>query len=333
MHNAKIIIPIIITLVLTSCSARYTEKEKTSLQELQKRIASAKIMEQNARIEREKTEDSLSQALYEECYQSALSGSWRFEIKQKKAFECFKKNNLWTVTSASSEVARRWISPEEEECIKNTTTAWSEDQEMLKQIRNCYQIQNEQSKIWSWSPSPTSPVNRPQSIGTPKAPWKPVAKTLWHWPNVSQSADKNDNWGKSEKGKGKKYWQAYDVAIAQIHKSEWIQLTAYPDYGWWSIGWGTRSYTGEVITQVEADRRLVSIVVPVLEDVRKAYPDESAESQWALVSFAFNCHKGWVDVKRNWLKQHRFWCKTAWGEILDWLVKRRNEESKLIFSK
>lgn len=79
--------------ILSSCSFRHLEAEKTSMQELQNALATAKIAEANAKAEREKSEDLIAQSLYEECYQSALAGSGRFEVKQKKAFECFKKTN------------------------------------------------------------------------------------------------------------------------------------------------------------------------------------------------------------------------------------------------
>ena len=294
--------------ILSSCSFRHLEAEKTSMQELQNALATAKIAEANAKAEREKSEDLIAQSLYEECYQSALAGSGRFEVKQKKAFECFKKTNSWTVATANS------VAPERLSII--------------------HKIQkNEYSKIWSWIPSEASPVNRSQSVGTPKAPSKPMATALWHWSTISQSSVKNDAWGKSEKGKSKKYWQAYDVAITQIHKWEGLHTVAYWDHKGYTIGYGTRSYQGEVITPAEADRRLVGVIKPVLDEVIQSYTNESSESQWALVSFAFNCWRGWRDVKNNGLQQHQYWCKTASGKRLAGLVARRNEEHFLIFNK
>lgn len=129
-----------------------------------------------------------------------------------------------------------------------------------------------------------------------------------------------------------KYWKAYEVGMNLIHKHEWLRLTAYWDYKGCSIGYGTRARScSEKITQAEADRRVAEIVKQLLTTVQKDFPNLSAEGQGALVSFAYNCHSGYVSVRNNGLKHHSQWCSTAWWVRLQGLVNRRAEESRLIF--
>lgn len=128
------------------------------------------------------------------------------------------------------------------------------------------------------------------------------------------------------------FWKTYNLAIPLIQKYEWLHLKAYPDYKGCSIGWWTRAKScKEKITQAEADKRLGFIVQSLVKTVQKDFPDLHSGWQAGLVSFAYNCHKGYVDVKKYWLWQHKFWCRTAWGEIKQWLVNRRLEEQSLIF--
>ena len=129
------------------------------------------------------------------------------------------------------------------------------------------------------------------------------------------------------------FWKTYDLAVPLIQKYEWLHLKAYHDYKWCSIGWGTRAKScKEVITQAEADKRLWNIVKQVISRVQKDFPTLSSKQQAWLVSFAYNCHSGYRDVVKNWLWQHKFWCRTAWGERLQGLVNRRLEEQTLIFN-
>ena len=137
-----------------------------------------------------------------------------------------------------------------------------------------------------------------------------------------------------KKCKENKYWTAYDTAISQIHKWEGLRLKAYWDTKWYSIGYWTRAKSKiEVITQEEADKRVSFIVKSLLWKVQKDFPDLHAKWQWALVSFAFNCSQWYRAVRNGWLKYHQYWCKTVWEERLAWLVNRRSEEEKFIFSK
>ena len=133
------------------------------------------------------------------------------------------------------------------------------------------------------------------------------------------------------------YWDTYEKSIKLIQKYEGIRLKAYHDYAWCSIWWGTRAKScKERITQAEADRRLWEIVKKLTTTVSNDFPNLTASQQSALVSFSFNCHRGYVDVKKNWLKYHSRWCKTVTvngkTKVLKWLEKRREEESKLLFN-
>lgn len=131
----------------------------------------------------------------------------------------------------------------------------------------------------------------------------------------------------------KSFWTVYEIAIPLIRKYEWLQLKAYWDYNWYSIGYGTRAKNdSEVITQAEADARLWYIVKQVVTRVQADFPTLSSEQQAGLVSFAYNCEKWYKSVRDNWLKFHSEWCKTAWGKIKQGLVDRRTEESELIFN-
>ena len=128
------------------------------------------------------------------------------------------------------------------------------------------------------------------------------------------------------------FWKTYEIAIPLIRKYEWMHLKAYWDYNWYSIGYGTRAkHASEVITQAEADSRLWYIVKQVVTRVRADFPTLSSEQQAGLVSFAYNCEAGYRSVRDNWLEYHKSWCRTAWWKVLQGLVDRRTEESKLIF--
>ena len=130
------------------------------------------------------------------------------------------------------------------------------------------------------------------------------------------------------------FWIVYDLAIPLIQKYEWLNLIAYPDPDKdnCSIWWWTRArYCWQSISQSEADNRLWSIVKQVITRVQRNFHTLSARQQAWLVSFAYNCHKWYVDVEKHWLGQHKIWCKTAGWVKLKWLVARRNEEATLLF--
>lgn len=127
--------------------------------------------------------------------------------------------------------------------------------------------------------------------------------------------------------------ELFEKSVQLIKKYEWFSAKAYWDHKWCSIWWGTKAKScDEIITIEEADRRIGYIVDNLIEDVQKNFPDLHIEWQTALVSFAYNCHSWWKDVKKNGLSRHSLWCKKAWWKVLQWLVKRRAEESRMIFN-
>lgn len=129
-----------------------------------------------------------------------------------------------------------------------------------------------------------------------------------------------------------KYWQAYDAAIPLIHKHEGLHLKAYWDYKGCSIGYGSRAKScSEVISVEEADRRLSVVVRQLVSMVQRDFSHLSPKQQGALVSFAFNCHDGYVSVRKHGLHMHRQWCRTAGGKVLKGLINRRSEEAKILF--
>lgn len=147
---------------------------------------------------------------------------------------------------------------------------------------------------------------------------------------------KHRNWDFVEKNKEVSYWKTYEKSISLLHKWEGLRLKAYPDYKGCSIWYGSRATScDEVITQAEANRRLAYVVRDLTEKVQDKFPTLTEDGQSALVSFAYNCHQWWVDVQKNWLWQHKLWCKHVtvdWEKkYLDSLIDRRAEEQKLIF--
>jgi GH24 family phage-related lysozyme (muramidase) len=128
------------------------------------------------------------------------------------------------------------------------------------------------------------------------------------------------------------FWQAYEIAIPLIQKYEWLSLKAYPDPVrctiWW---WTVANHCWEAITQQEADIRLAGIVKQVTERVQDDFPKLTPRQQAWLISFAFNCEAWYRDVAKRWLDKHKYWCNTANGKTLQWLVNRRAEERQYIF--
>jgi len=190
-------------------------------------------------------------------------------------------------------------------------------------------VPNEEASSATGSDSPVPPKWK-QKIETSHIV-KPVGGHDEEGNEVSQNYEKSIS-AQSAKRPITNFWKTYDLAIPLIRKYEWLHLRAYPDYKGCSIGWGTRAKScKEVITQAEADKRLGSIVKQVISRVSKDFPTLNEKQQAWLVSFAYNCHKGYVDVVKNGLWQHKFWCRTAWWSRLQWLVNRRLEEQNLIF--
>lgn len=137
------------------------------------------------------------------------------------------------------------------------------------------------------------------------------------------------NWAKLQQDK--QYWQSYEKAISILHSEEWLRLKAYPDYKWCSIGYGSRATScDEEISEAEANRRLAYIVRDLTERVQEKFSKLGPDAQANLVSFAYNCHKGYQDVIENGIQQHEIWCKKAGGVRLDTLVERRAKETEAL---
>ncbi len=180
----------------------------------------------------------------------------------------------------------------------------------------------------TWTHSTGSSVLPPKWINV-ESPVVSVTNVADSQKNITKVSEMKNQEDSSQNG----FWKTYEIAIPLIRKYEWLQLKAYWDYNWYSIGYGTRAkHDSEVITQAEADARLWYIVKQVVTRVQADFPTLSSEQQAGLVSFAFNCEKWYKSVRDNWLKFHSEWCKTAWGKIKQGLVDRRTEESELIFN-
>lgn len=174
-----------------------------------------------------------------------------------------------------------------------------------------------------WIEKPIQKVEAKQQVQKKKSVSTVVKKTVDQTVSNGTSSSSENN-----------YWKAYELSIKLIQKYEGLRLKAYPDYGGCSIWWWTRAKScKEVITQAEADRRIADVVHKVLKRVRSDFPNLTPSQQSALTSFAYNCHKGYESVRKNWLYVHGMWCRSAWGERLQGLVNRRFEESNLLFNK
>ena len=238
------------------------------------------------------------------------------------------------------------IKTKRKELVKECTEKYPSD---VKGLSSCISTPPEYPKMecdntsqWTHSTGITVPPpkwiepkkNEPKSVQ--QLPKKTTQKQTESSIKSKNSIEKKVVVGDSHKPSTSKdtYWDAYERSIKLIQKYEGIRLKAYPDYGGCSIWWGTRAKScKEVITQAEADRRISEVVHKVLKRVRNDFPQLTPPQQSALVSFAYNCHKGYESMRKNWLYVHSKWCRTAWGERLQWLVNRRLEESTLLFWK
>ena len=140
--------------------------------------------------------------------------------------------------------------------------------------------------------------------------------------------------------------KASEYAIKLIEKYEGCRLTAYKcPAGVWTIGYGHTGQdvkAGQVITQAEAERLLVSDVESVERQLALVGDLPLTQCQYdAVVSFCFNVGVGAfrkstmcrlikaraheMDIAKEFLK----WVN-AGGKKLEGLVKRRNEEA-LVF--
>lgn len=231
------------------------------------------------------------------------------------------------------------IKTKRKELVKECTEKFPSD---VKWLASCIATPPEYPKMdcdntSQWTHSTGITVPPPKWIELKKEEPKkaePIQKKTTQIKNVNSVEKKVAALSVSTSTSNDTYWDAYERSIKLIQKYEGLRLKAYPDYGWCSIWWWTRARScKEVITQAEADRRIAEVVHSVLKRVRKDFPNLTPPQQSALTSFAYNCHKWYESVRKNWLYVHSKWCRSAGWERLQGLVNRRLEESNLLFWK
>lgn len=142
-----------------------------------------------------------------------------------------------------------------------------------------------------------------------------------------------------------------------IKRYEKCVLTAYPDAGGWTIGWGHHGkdvYEGMKITQAEADRLFREDIRRFEKAINKLIDDLPYEYEFSqgfidgFISFTYTCGEG--SVKRSMFYQRLKNCRVKDGVMnqedynftiatlrdskisAPGLVKRRYEEHKMMLS-
>lgn len=127
------------------------------------------------------------------------------------------------------------------------------------------------------------------------------------------------------------YETVVERSTEMITRHEWLSFSAYPDTKWWSIGYWTRSFKWEVITQQEAYSRMLFIVSSSIHRIRKDFPEANEDQLVALTSIYYNCWSWYLAIKKEWFSIHKPWfCELKW---YSGLLKRRQEERELLFKK
>lgn len=127
------------------------------------------------------------------------------------------------------------------------------------------------------------------------------------------------------------YTEIVQHATEFIAQYEGLSLKAYPDTLGWSIGYGTRSYAGEVITQQEAFKRMEAVVNMGVSRVVRDFPELDENGIIAMTSIYYNCWKGYLRAKNEWLFviMEPWFCRVKWYPGLE---KRRIAEQQLLWS-
>lgn len=128
------------------------------------------------------------------------------------------------------------------------------------------------------------------------------------------------------------YPEVLEAAVEMITRYEGFRPEAYKDTLGWSIGYGTKSYPGEVITEKEAFRRMLDLVQDGVYRVQRDFPDLPPEAVVAMTSLYYNCWRtGYLRVKKEGfdVMLEEDFCNK---QHLPWLTKRRAEERMLIFA-
>lgn len=100
------------------------------------------------------------------------------------------------------------------------------------------------------------------------------------------------------------YSRVVERSTELIIRHEGLALQAYPDTLGWSIGYGTRSYAGEVITQPEAYKRMERIVAGSVHNVMRDFPQANENQIVALTSVYYNCWSGYLKLKHEGIEKH-----------------------------
>lgn len=129
-----------------------------------------------------------------------------------------------------------------------------------------------------------------------------------------------------------------------IKSFEGCSLTAYRcPSNKWTIGWGHTNgvHQGMVITQAQADQFLFEDVqrfVNAVNQYQSRFNFNQNEYD-ALVSFTYNCGEGSLaavmsccNTKKEIAEECKLYNKSSDGQILNGLVRRREEEYKLFMS-
>lgn len=129
-----------------------------------------------------------------------------------------------------------------------------------------------------------------------------------------------------------------------IKSYEGCRLTAYKcPSNKWTIGWGRTSgvYEGMVITQAQADQFLFEDVqrfVNAVNQYQSRFNFNQAEFD-SLTSFTYNCGEGSLaavmsccNTKKEIAEECKLYNRSSTGQILNGLVRRREEEYKLFMS-
>lgn len=125
-------------------------------------------------------------------------------------------------------------------------------------------------------------------------------------------------------------WTTAELAAKIIIAHEWkLHTCAFYDHTRWSIGYGTKSYKGECISEKEALLRFEEALGWRLAQVERDYPTLVNYQHAALVSLYYNCNScylnAWGRIEKNDFVRWRM----KWTKYWSWLLKRANNERAL----
>lgn len=110
---------------------------------------------------------------------------------------------------------------------------------------------------------------------------------------------------------------------------EWkLHLCAFKDHTRRSIGYGTKSYAWECISENEAIARFKEALKWRVEIVQGKYPDLKPYQQAALVSLFYNCNSCFYRVGKT-VEKWDFNRSSAIVKKFPWLAKRARGERDL----